>query len=298
MGYVYVGLAIAFWVALAFSYRWSDRWGASRLLMSPVIGVVAASWALVSACVLGLDLTEAATSQFVLGSCVGVMFAVLIPVFLAALSRGDLSITWMVLSLSFALTSLTILIYPGETATPTGVTGLLLAAGAIVLLGLDMHARHRSNHPSRPKKGWGLFMALSFVANAATQYAFKLAQSLQPDTELVHNVAYMLSLYVGVTVTGTVLALVMPRRRKGSFPRACVTGASVGTCLFFGGLFVLQALSVGRVPGYVLFPATAGGNSTLVTILSVIVLKERPGRFGWAGIVVGVAALVTLGLAA
>jgi len=140
-------------------------------------------------------------------------------------------------------------------------------------------------------------MTLSFVMNAAMQYAFKLAQSMQPDDRLAHNIAYMLSLYIAVTLTGIVLAFVLPRR-KGSFGRACITGASVGTCLFFGGMFVLQALSAADFPGYLLFPATAGGNSILVTVLSVIFLKERPGRFGWAGIAAGVAALTTLGLAA
>lgn len=297
MGYVYVGLALVAWVGLAFSYRWSDRWGASRLLMSPVIGLAAVAWALASAFALGVDVTQAHVGQVILGVIVGVMFAVLIPVFLAALNRGDLSITWMVLSLSFALTSVLIIIYPGETPTPMGISGLALAACAIVLLGTDMRLRHLSNHPSKPRKGWGLFMTLSFVMNAAMQYAFKLAQSMQPDDRIAHDLAYMLSLYVAVMLTGLVLAFVLPRR-KGSFGRACITGASVGTCLFFGGLFVLQALDPGKFPGHLLFPATSGGNSILVTVLSVMFLKERPGRFGWAGIAVGVAALVTLGLAA
>jgi len=262
-----------------------------------VVGAAATGWALVSAVALGVHLTDAATSQVVLGALVGVMFAVLIPVFLAALSRGDLSITWMVLGLSFSLTSISIMIYPGETATPMGISGLALAGAAIVLLGLDMRARHRADHPGKPKRGWGFFMTLSFVMNAAMQYGFKLAQSMQPEDRIEHNLAYMLSMYVAVLVTGVALAVVLPRR-VGSFKRACLTGASVGTCLFFGGLFVLQALSVGDFPGHLLFPATAGGNSILVAVLSVICLKERPGRFGWSGIVVGTAALVLLSLAA
>jgi hypothetical protein len=298
MGYVYVALAITFWVGLAFSYRWSDRWGASRLLMSPVIGAAAAGWAVTSSLVLGVDFTDAAPSQFVVGATVGVMFAVLIPVFLAALSRGDLSITWMVLALSFALTSILIMIYPGETPTVMGIAGLSLAATAVVLLGLDMHSRHRSNHPGKPKKGWGFFMTLSFVMNSGVQYGFKLAQSMQPADNLAHNVAYILSLYTAVAVTGVVLAVVLARRRTGSLTRAGITGGSVGTCLFFGGMFTLQALSAGDFPGHLLFPATAGGNSTLVALLSVVLLKERPGRFGWAGIVVGIGALTVLGLAA
>ena len=212
MGTLYVALAVACWVGLAFSYRWSDRWRANRLWMSPVVGAVAAGWALVSTVALGAHLRNAATSQVVLGAGVGVMFAVLIPVFLAALSRGDLSITWMVLGLSFSLTSVSIMIYPGETATPMGLAGLALAGAAIVLLGFDMRARHREDHPGKPKRGWGLFMALSFVMNAAMQYGFKLAQSMQPENRIEHNIAYMLSMYAAVLVTGVVLTLTLPRR--------------------------------------------------------------------------------------
>lgn len=296
MGILYIALAIACFVGLAFSYRWSDRWGANRILMAPIIGIVAAGWALASAWVLRVDLARADLSQVVIGGIIGVIFAVLIPVFLSALNRGDLSITWMVLSLSFGLTSAVILVYPGETPTPLGISGLFLVGGAVVLLGLDMRARRGLNHPGNPRKGWGFFMSLAFVMNAATQYSFKLAESMRPDFGLPHCLVYMLSFHTAVCIAGTVLAVALPRR-KGSLKRACLTGASVGTCLFFGGLFVLRALSVGRVPGYLLFPATSGGNSTLVALLSVILLKERPGRFGWAGIVVGIVALVVLGLA-
>ena len=296
MGYVYIVLALVCFVTLAFSYRWADRSGADRVMMSPVIGCVGIFWALVFTGVHGIDLSQADASQVLIGSIVGVNFAVLVPVFLAALARGDLSISWMVLTLSFALTATALFIYPGESPSPTGTVGLVVAVVAIALLGLDMRARHRANHPSRPKHRWGLFMALAFVMNSATQYGFKLAQSTQPENNIAHNVAYLLSFYAAVLVTGTVLASALPR--KGSFRQACTTGAAVGTCLVFGGFCVLQALSFEHVDGHVLFPVTAGGGSVFVAALSAIFLKERPGRFGWAGIVVGAAALTFLALAA
>jgi len=296
MGYVYIAAAIACWTGLAFAYRWADRSGASRLLMSPVIGCVVIAWVGLFLLVRGIDVTEAHASQFIIGGVIGVVFAVLIPIFLAALGRGDLSITWMVLQLSFALTSTTILIYPGETPTAAGVTGLIFAAGAIALLGYDMRVRHRTNHPRRPKHGWGFFMTLAYVMNSATQYGFKLATHFRPDTRVVHDLAYMLSLYTAVVAMGTVLALSLARR--GSAARACMTGPAVGTCLFLGGLCVLQALSAGGVPGHVLFPATAGGGTILVVLLSVVFLKEQPGRFGWVGLLLGTTALMLLGLAA
>ena len=296
MGYVYMTAALVCWTGLAFSYRWAERTKVTRFFMSATVGCMAAFWALLVVLLGGIDLTRAHISQVIVGCVAGAAFTVNIPVFLAAVSRGDISITWMVLTLSFAPTSLIMMVYPGEHPTGLGITGLALAVAAVILLGLDMLERHRTNHPRKPRKGWGFFMSIAYVLNALTQYSFKLADWLQPEKHIVHKLAYMLSLYAVVTVGSLLLVLLIPRR--GSVRRAIPTGALIGTLLLFGGLFVLQALSPGNVPGYIIFPATAGGSSILVVVLSVMLLKERPGRFGWTGIAVGAVALTLLGLAA
>ena len=51
------------------------------------------------------------------------------------------------------------------------------------------------------------------------------------------------------------------------------------------------------VPGHIVYPAATGGSSILVVVLSVVLLKERPGWAGWLGIGAGLASLVLFGLA-
>jgi drug/metabolite transporter (DMT)-like permease len=50
------------------------------------------------------------------------------------------------------------------------------------------------------------------------------------------------------------------------------------------------------VPGYIVFPVTTGGNLFLVAAAGVFLFRERIGRYGVAGIVAGVLALVLLSL--
>jgi len=296
MGYACMAFALACWVVLAFTYRWAGRRDANRLVMSIFIGCAAATWAVGIVLLRGMTLVEIHPSQYVVGAGGGVVFAVLLPIFMAAVRRGDISITWMVLTLSFSLSGVLSVIYPGERLTPMGVTGLTLAATAVVLLGLDMRERHRTDHPGKPRRRWGFFMAFSFVLNGLTQYSFKLAAHFQPTKSLEQGIGNVLALYVTMIVTGSLIATTQPRR--GSTPWAAATGAVAGTCLCLGGIATVTALSVYQIPAHLLFPTTAGGSSVMVVVISVIFLKERPGRFGWSGIVVGAAALTSLGLAA
>jgi uncharacterized membrane protein len=264
--------------------------------MTAAMGLTGTLWVLLLALRGGIDFREAHTSQVILGCCLGVTVIWSIPVFLAAVARGDLSITWTILTLSFALVSLMVTIYPGERPTATGVTGLILAVGAVTLLGFDMAERHRAAGPGKPRKGWGFFMSLSFLSNALSLYAYSLAAEFQPDNAPVHKLTFLLTTYVVYGIGSLLLAFLV--RRPGSVKAAFMTGSVAGTLLLAGGLFILEALTVGRVPGYVLYPVTTGGSNIFVVVLSVIFLKERPGRFGWTGIFVGLAALVLLGLSA
>ena len=295
MGYGFMAVALACWTALAFAYRWADRLRANRLVMSTAMGCAAIVWVLLYAQLKGVDLRQACIAHVILGCGLGVLMVLFIPVFMAAVARGDISITWTVLTLSFAVASVMAIVYPGEPVTALGMAGLVIVFAAVVLLGIDMYERHRSNGPGKPRKGWFLFMGLSFAFNALCLYTFKLSEWLQPNTDVLHHLVLLLSAYVVLAAGSLVLALFI--RRRGSARTGVMTGTIVGSILVTGGFCTLQALSVGEVPAHVLFPTTNGGSSVLVVVLSVILLRERPGRFGWMGIAAGATALVLLGLA-
>jgi multidrug transporter EmrE-like cation transporter len=69
----------------------------------------------------------------------------------------------------------------------------------------------------------------------------------------------------------------------------------IGMGSFGGQLFSLMALEKG-VPGYIVFPITTGGNLFLVAAAGVLLFREKIGKYGVAGILIGVLSLVLLSL--
>lgn len=294
MRYVYIAGALLSWSALAFIYRWVESRRGNRYAMSATMGFIGAAWALGYAACGAIDLWHASADQAGIGACQGAIQVILVPVFMAAVARGDLSITWTVLTLSFSLAAAMALVYPGEQPTAMGLSGLILAGGAVALLGLDMVHRSRGPDHRRPRQGWLLFMAFSFVLNAMAMYAYSLAAAWRPNAAMADKLAFLLA---GGAVFGLGgLGLTLFRSRRDGLRAGILGGVAGGTLVFVGALSTLQALAA-QVPGYIVYPATTGGSSIVVVVLSVAVLKERPGRAGWLGILAGLAALLLFGLA-
>ncbi|MBN2582520.1 MAG: hypothetical protein JXL80_05585 [Planctomycetes bacterium] len=294
MNYVYVIAALAAWTSIAFVYRWAESRRGSRYAMATTMGFAGAAWALLFSLCGGIEFGQIARGHLGIGAGQGLILAALIPVFMAAVARGDLSVTWTALTLSFSLAAALALIYPGERPTPLGVSGLVLAALAVGMLGLDMVHRSRGPEHRRPRRGWLLFMAISFVLNGVAGYAYSVASALKPKADLGDMLGFVMAAGLVFGLGG--LAMVLFRRRRDGLKAGAVGGLVGGTLWSIGVVATLQALSQG-VPGHILYPATTGGSSILVVVLSVILLKERPGRAGWLGLATGLLALVLFGLA-
>lgn len=294
MRYVYVAGALLAWSSLAFVYRWVEKRRGNRYGMSAAMGWSQVVLAVGYALLVGTDLWGVEGRLAGVGACQGAIQVILIPVFMAAVARGDLSITWTVLTLSFSLASVMGMVYPGERPEPLGWAGLALAAVAVAMLGLDMVHRSMGPEHRRPQKGWLPLMAVSFVLNALAMYAYTMADAVAPKAGLAEKLSF-LAAAGGVFGVGGLVMMAVRRQREGLWT-GLLGGLVGGTLTFIGALSTLQAFSCG-VPGHVVYPATTGGSSILVVVLSVMLLKERPGRAGWLGIAAGLAALVLFGLA-
>lgn len=295
--------ALSVGTSCAFILRRAERRKGNPFYVVSAMAFAEVVLALSFTLVLGVDFRGVRIDQVYVGIVWGVFGAIGPLFFLGAIGRGDLSITWTIASLAFATVSLLSIIYPGESVSMLSAAGLFLAVGAIVLLGMDMRERGRSGGNNRPKKGWGAFMTAAFAINTVCLYCLRLsshfgrvASKNDPELALPTKLAFLLVACGTAWMTSLVLILLI--RGTGSIKTGLGYGGAAGTLVFFGFYCTLTAMLDAGVPGHVYFPITTGGANMLVVALSVMLLKERPGRLAWVGLGTGLAALVLLNIAA
>jgi drug/metabolite transporter (DMT)-like permease len=290
MKFAVIALIIGCWSTIAFLFRLSAKKGASRLWVS---AGAAASWLLLILLTMiatRVDAFSAPPGLYVAGALGGIALAAVMPLIMGAVSRGNLAVSWTILTLSFAAVALLGIGYPGERVTVSGVVGLAVAAAAIALLGWDSVA---AGSRGGFKRGWGLFMALAFAANTLALYVFTLAKAWGRIDEFPNKIAFLLAQTTVFLVASA--ALCASRPAGGTKLTAVAIGAGVGMFEYVGNFASVIAMGNLNVPGYVFFPATTGGSTLAVAFVSAVFVGERPGPRGWLGLALGLAAMVLLG---
>ena len=141
----------------------------------------------------------------------------------------------------------------------------------------------------RDSAAWMRLMLVAFVSNGVGPFGLKVLSernlaSFQPQ--------YLLYWYVG-GLSFALAAFVRTDFRIG--PWEVLLGAAMGACSFSGQAFTGLALSHG-IPGHIAFPLTTGGSLFLVAGAGILLFKEKVGKYGIAGMVIGILALVLLSL--
>jgi multidrug transporter EmrE-like cation transporter len=284
---------IVVYTALAFLYRVAARRQAPRTYVALAGAVV--FFVLTAAATLlgGTDVTSASKGIWPAAVIAGISLAAAMPLFMCAVARGNLAISWTILTLSFASAALLTLVYPGAgEVSAGGVAGLAAAAAATVLLGRDSSA---AGVKGGFQPGWAFYIALAFLANTGYMYGMALAEAWGGLKPKENQMAFLLA----ETALFSVIAAAMAAtgRPAEGRARALKIGSVIGV-LFFAGNYAATA-TVGRldVPMYIFFPVTTGGSTLAVALLSALFAGERPGRLGWVGLALGLAAMVRLGSA-
>jgi hypothetical protein len=289
MRYAVIAGVIVCWTILAFTYKFAARRNAAPNVLGAAAGLVWLSLVVGFSFGSHVNPLNAPMSLYLAGVLCGLAITAALPLFMATVARGNLAISWTILTLSFAAVSLASLWYPGATASKAGVVGLVAAAIAVVLLGADGIA---SGSSSGRKKGWGFFMTLSFITNGLSMYVMALADKWGDIEPASHKMAFFVALTAILSAGNLVYCRVRPG--SGSKSAAITYGALLGLMFFGGNYGVMLALGEYGVPAYLLFPATAGG-STITVALTSALFGDKLGPWGWAGLALGVAALILLG---
>lgn len=137
---------------------------------------------------------------------------------------------------------------------------------------------------------WLRLMLMAFVANGLGPFGLKVIA--QKGLAEHYRFQYLLWWYAG----GLAFGLAAFLASRGRFMAKDVGMAfCIGAGSFGGQLFSVLALEQ-KLPGYIVFPITTGGNLFLVAAAGFVLFRERIGRYGVAGIVTGLLAIVLLSL--
>ena len=135
---------------------------------------------------------------------------------------------------------------------------------------------------------WIRLMMIAYVMNGLGPFGLKVMA--EKGLLQQYHFQYLLWWYAG---SGILSAIAFMREGGTLAVREVAIAFGIGAASFGGQLFSLLALERG-VPGYIVFPITTGGNLFVVAAGGVLLYKEKIGRYGIAGIVVGMLSLVLL----
>lgn len=135
---------------------------------------------------------------------------------------------------------------------------------------------------------WLRLMLIAFVANGLGPFGLKILQErglLEPC-----RLPYLLFWYLGALPLAASAFLRRPGRLRAS---EVLLGGAMGCCSFGGQLATAVALE--SLPGHVVFAVTTGGNLFIVAAAGICLFRERVGKYGLAGIGLGIVSLLLLG---
>lgn len=138
---------------------------------------------------------------------------------------------------------------------------------------------------------WFQLMLLAFITNGLGAFGLKvLAQRNLTDR---FEFQYLLVWYLGWLLFGVVLLLRKPFK---PYRREILIAAAMGACSVAGQFFTGLALAR-EVAGHVAFSISTGGTLFIVALAGILLFRERVGRYGIAGLVLGILSIIVLSTA-
>ena len=151
---------------------------------------------------------------------------------------------------------------------------------------------------------WIRLMLLAFVANGLGPFGLKVLDEAGLSAWFQQYLLYWYSgglIFAAAAFFGSKAARQFPQAPDSAvsaakpffLPAEILLGAGMGLCSLGGQAFTGLALA-NKAPGHIVFPLTTGGSLFLVAAAGVLFFREKVGRYGAAGIAVGILALVIL----
>ena len=173
------------------------------------------------------------------------------------------------------------ILFLGEKPELLQIAGILLVFAAMLLIS----GKEKTNTAITPL----LLIAVLLACGGADAMA-KIFEAVG-----AHDQDLLYILYVFLTAALLTLFLLLHesfKNRTRVLPLDFLAGIAVGIPNYFSSMLLLKALI--RLPAFIVYPTFSTGSILLVTLVSFLLLGERPGKRQWAGLGLILIALVFL----
>ncbi len=282
---IYLLLAIVGAVYIALVLKWGEARRRSRMVL--MAANYLAATLITGGYTLAVHGIAPSLATLLWGSATGVIYAVSLLLWMVVIEHAGMGASTTAMRLSVVWPALTSVLVFGEVPSLWQGLGFALAGAAIVLLTVRSGLAPGASRGSGP--GW--LLALWVTSGGCGTFLKLFHEWGPPDQRPVFLVLMFLSAglicwgWVAARMWRAGLRLHGPDLRDGLF-------FGVGNVV--GNGFLLKSLET--VPGVVAFPLRDTGVIVLVSLLGVLVWKERPGRIGTAALAIAAAAVVLLAL--
>ncbi len=176
----------------------------------------------------------------------------------------------------------------GERPGLVRILGVLLVIPALLLIHADRSGDSDNEGGARSFP----LLLLTLLAGGSADAMAKVFEQLGDRAE---DGLYFFWLFLTAAIFTALLA-VWERRRSGRhiLPRELAAGVAVGVPNYFSSYLLLRALE--KLPAFLVYPVFSAGTIVLVTLLSALLFREKPGKMQRIGLLFILAALVLLNL--
>ena len=284
MGWIYLGLVVAGFVAMNFVMKLGSLKGHSSPALTAALFAAAAVLCLAVVTVSGQPLFASAP-VIILAVCGGVGGAIAYFFFLSALKAGPYALTISIYTMSFLIPVVFSTIVWSSPFDRSTAAAILLIVSGVALISISAAGRK-----AEAKAAWLKWLALIGTAFVLTGIP-QLAQAAAARLGAINLWAFLfLTFFAGAAALWLFLLFKGEKPVRGLFRYGAL--AAVGSVA--GNFFILRALGKLREP--VVFPVSTAGPILAAVVLSVFYFREKIKPLGYLGSLAGLAGIVLMAL--
>lgn len=227
--------------------------------------------------------TAVSVYTLLLGGVFGVLTAYNNVYALRALALGPLGLTNLITTSSIILSSLSGVVLYGERFS----IGRLIST--VFLIGFVSLAITKGGKQAKVNTKWLVYCALAFVLQGAVGITQKVQQNSAYATQIM---PFLATSFLAATLCSLFSAIPRPREHTPMSKKGYLCAVGCGACTV--AMNYINLLLSGKLPSQFFFPFSAGLGIVSVSLVSVLVFKERLSRRQVVGLVGGIVSLIAI----